>query len=82
MAQCLLVVGSDISEQADAHCHGNGHSVFVQEGTEPCVLYVCYVFVCVGGGMCEPMELRVSFLFAYKDAVLLNAPNRPEQLLL
>ncbi len=35
MVQCLLVMGSNIAEHTDAHCHGNGHSFFVQEGTEP-----------------------------------------------
>lgn len=38
--------------------------------------------VCVRGAMFKRMELRVILVLAHKDTVLLNAPNRAEQLLL
>lgn len=56
LAQCLLVMESDIAERADAHCHGNGRRLFCRgRGTEDrrsFVYCMSAMYACVSGEIC------------------------------
>lgn len=65
LAQCLLVMGSDIAERADAHCHGNGRRLFCRgRGTEDrhsFVYCMSAMYACVSGEICASPRSWGSF---------------------
>lgn len=65
--QCFLVMGSDIAEHTDAHCHGDGHGFLFSEDRNG---FVCRVCVSRNGG--KSSALMVIFL-----RLMLRGANGP-----